>query len=305
MTVTVTQHCYCISNCSSWFISYCKLDNYWAGNWQYGTNFYGLFVSLGRNMLEERRKTHDYWLGIGTTNILKRSVELIVASVMGSRTCLVLLRTTLCMLLTTVEQINKQTDMLISLIVMSLKFIILLYSSEKCKAQSRAVLQCLLWILDQRVMWHHANCVYVRITGSVKMNIVTNFSNNWIIIPLGLSVLHLAQREPREKQLVFCEPSHSTLRYHDGVSVPSTEGSGIDFRTARYFSPQCSDHVWGSRSPLISNFQALFPQSLKRLNHEAVIQLPLMLWFTVCGGRLHLLPTLSGRGVESNARWIF
>jgi len=29
MTVTVTQHCYCKSKCSTWFISYWKLDNDW------------------------------------------------------------------------------------------------------------------------------------------------------------------------------------------------------------------------------------------------------------------------------------
>jgi len=109
MTVTVTQHCYCLSNCSSWFIPYWKLDNYWVGNWQYGTNFCCLFVSLGRNMLEEMRKKRDYWLGIGTTNILKPSVELIVASVTCTGTCLALIRATFCRLLTTVEQTNTQT----------------------------------------------------------------------------------------------------------------------------------------------------------------------------------------------------
>jgi hypothetical protein len=57
----------------------------------------------------------------------------------------------------------------------SLKFTLLSYSSYKFKAQCRAVLQCPLWILDRPVMLHRENCGYVRITGCVKMNIVTNF----------------------------------------------------------------------------------------------------------------------------------
>jgi hypothetical protein len=143
MTVPVTQHCYCISNCSSWFISYWKLDNLCKENWQYETNSCGLFVFLCRDMLEEMRKNHNYWLGIGTTNILKRSFELIVASVTCTRTCVVLLRATFWRPLTTVEQTNKQTDTLPSrvvhftdcdIITIYAPFIQFIYIKTQCRA---------------------------------------------------------------------------------------------------------------------------------------------------------------------------
>jgi len=40
-----------------------KHNNYRAENWQYGTDFCGLFVSLSRNLLEELRKITTTDLG--------------------------------------------------------------------------------------------------------------------------------------------------------------------------------------------------------------------------------------------------
>jgi len=111
------------------------------------------------------------------------------------------------------------------------------------------------------------------------------------MVPVGLSLFHPAQRGTCEEHLVFREPSYSALQwYHDGASVPSTEGSGIDSGLLGTILHSVRTGSGVHPATQSATFRRCCPRDLKRLNHESVFQLPQMLRFGVCGGRLHLHP---------------
>jgi hypothetical protein len=152
-------------------------------------------------------------------------------------------------------------------------------------------LQCPLWILDRPVMWHRENCGYGRITGCVKMNIVTNFleqlnngSRCAFLTPLR------TVREPWEAAGVPRDfPKHLAVSITMGIQFHRPKDQGVISRLPDTFSTVFGP---GPRSTQPTNHQNSSTVTLvgvKRLKGETVFQLPLMLWFKVCGGRLHLL----------------
>ena len=178
-----------------------------------------------------------------------------------------------------------------SLIGTALQFTVLSHSSQKFKAQSRTVLQCPVWILDHPVMGHNRSCGYVLIACSLKMDLIVNLWEKLDDGTAWLSLFHLAQRGNREEQLVFGEPSHSTSHCVARGGFGSIHrGTGDWYQDFLIFFSTVFRLGLGSTLPLVSNVSAVFSWGVKRLDYEALLQLPQILRFRVCGGWLHLLP---------------
>jgi len=133
-----------------------------------------------------------------------------------------------------------------------------------------------VWILDHPVTRHHASSGYVRITCSLKMNLITNFLeqlNNgslwaFLIPPSTARDPWRAAGVPRALPQYLALSITMELRFHR----PRDRGliSGL------------LDTIFHS----VRTGSGVHPA----LNHEVVFQLPQMLRFRVCGGRLHLHP---------------
>ena len=105
-------------------------------------------------------------------------------------TCLVLLRATLCPLLT--EFLNKQTQKhanrsCIPLHWMGRHYNLRSFHTVHRSSKLNLVLfsQSQVWILDHPVMGHNGSCGYVRIACSLKMNLFINSGRNWIMVRFG------------------------------------------------------------------------------------------------------------------------